>query len=64
MLIVASLLKPEASALLPRQHHVQYRWLRCPRRDGSVNHVVLASSSLALVWGAELFSAVSLVKKY
>jgi hypothetical protein len=48
MLIVTSLLKPYATALLPRQHHVcrstpttaltpqQYRWQRRPRHDGSV----------------------------
>ena len=56
MLIVTSLLKPDAAALLPRQHHVrrptpdttltpqQYRWRRRPRRDGSVDHVVLVPS--------------------
>ena len=55
MLIVASLLKPDAAALLPRQNRVrrptpatalttqQYRWRRRPRRDGSVDHVALAS---------------------
>jgi hypothetical protein len=55
MLIVASLLKPGAAALLPRQHHVKYRWHRCPRHDGYVNHVVLALSLLALIWGASYF---------
>jgi hypothetical protein len=56
LLIVTSLLKPDAAALLPRQHHDrrptpsttltprQYRWRRCPRRDGSVDHVALVSS--------------------
>ena len=56
MLIVTSLLKPDAAALLPRQHHVcrttpdtaltprQYRWRCRPRRDGSVDHVVLVPS--------------------
>ena len=56
MLIVASLLKPDAAALLSRQHHVrrptpataltprQYRWRRRPRRDGSVARVALVSS--------------------
>jgi hypothetical protein len=56
MLIVTSLLKPDAAALLPRQHHVcrttpntaltprQYCWRCCPRRDGSVDHVVLVPS--------------------
>jgi hypothetical protein len=56
MLIVTSLLKPDAAALLPRQHHVRrptpataltprkYRWRRRPRRDGSVARVVLVSS--------------------
>jgi len=56
MLIVTSLLKPDAAALLPRQHHVrrptpataltprQYRWRRRPRRDGSVARVALVSS--------------------
>jgi hypothetical protein len=56
MLIVTSLLKPDAAALLPRQHHVrrptpataltpkQYRWRRHPRCDGSVYHVALVSS--------------------
>ena len=55
MLIVTSLLKPDAAALLPRQHHVrrpmpatalspgQYRWRCCPRRDGSVARVALVS---------------------
>jgi hypothetical protein len=55
MMIVTSLLKPDAAALLPRQHRVrrptpasaltprQYRWRRCPRRDGSVACVVLVS---------------------
>jgi hypothetical protein len=59
MLIVTSLLKPDAAALLSRQHHVrrptpataltprQYCWRRRPRRDGSVDHVVLVSSSSA-----------------
>jgi len=59
MLIVTSLLKPDAAALLPRQHHVrrptpataltpqQYRWRRRPRCDGSVARVALASSSSA-----------------
>ncbi len=56
MLIVASLLKPDAAALLSRQHHVrrptlataltprQYRWRRRPRRDGSVARVAMVSS--------------------
>ena len=56
MLIVTSILKPDAVALLPRQHHIrrptpataltprQYRWCRHPRRDGSVDHVALVSS--------------------
>ena len=56
MLIVASLLKPDAATLLSRQHHVrrptpataltprQYRWRRRPRRDGSVARVALVSS--------------------
>ena len=56
MLTVTSLLKPDAAALLPRQHHVrrptpataltprQYRWRRHPRRDGSVDHVTLVPS--------------------
>ena len=56
MLIVTSLLKPDAAALLPRQHHVcrttpdttltprQYRWRCRPRCDGSVYHVVLVPS--------------------
>ncbi len=52
MLIVTSLLKPDAAALLPRQHHVrrpaltprQYRWRRRPRRDVSVARVALVSS--------------------
>jgi hypothetical protein len=55
MLIVTSLLKPDAAALLPRQHHVRrptpvtaltpqkYRWRRRPRRDGSVARVTLVS---------------------
>jgi hypothetical protein len=66
MLIVTSLLKPDAAALLPWQHRVrrptpataltprQYRWRHHPRRDGSVDHVALASSSSALVWGASI----------
>jgi hypothetical protein len=56
MLLVTSLLKPDAAALLPRQHHVcrptpataltpqQYRWRRRLRRDGSVARVALVSS--------------------
>jgi hypothetical protein len=56
MLIVTSLLKPDPAALLPQQHHVrrtksataltprQYRWRRCPRRNGSVARVALVSS--------------------
>jgi hypothetical protein len=56
MLIVTSLLKTDAAALLPQQHHVrqptsataltprQYRWRRRPRRDGSVAHVALVST--------------------
>ena len=59
MLIVTSLLNPDAAVLQPRQHRVrrptpataltprQYRWRRRPRRDGSVGHVALASSSSA-----------------
>ncbi len=54
--IVTSLLKPDAAALLPRQHHVcqttpdtalaprQYRWRCRPCRDGSIHHVVLMPS--------------------
>jgi hypothetical protein len=65
MLIVTSLLKPDAAALLPRQHHVRrptpataltprkYRWRRRPRCDGSVGHVALASSSSAARLGSE-----------
>jgi hypothetical protein len=56
MLIVTSLLKPDAAALLPWQHHArqptpataltprQYRWRRRPRSDGSVARVALVSS--------------------
>ena len=56
MFIVASLLKPDAAALLSQQHHVrrptpvtalmprQYRWRRCPRCNGSVARVALVSS--------------------
>ena len=57
MLIVISLLKPDAAALLPRQeHHVrrptpataltprQYRWRRRPHHNGSVARVALVSS--------------------
>jgi hypothetical protein len=56
MLIVASLLKPDAAAVLSRQHHVhrptpataltppQYRWRCRPRCDGSVARVALVSS--------------------
>ena len=55
-MIVTSLLKPDAAALLPRQHHVrrptpataltpqQYRWRRRPRCEVSVYHVALMSS--------------------
>ena len=65
MLIVTSLMKPDAAALKPRQHCVrrptpataltprQYRWRCCPRRDGSVGHVALASSSSAARLGSE-----------
>jgi hypothetical protein len=56
MLIVTALLKHDAAALLPRQHHVrrptpataltprQYRWRRRPCRDGSIARVALVSS--------------------
>jgi hypothetical protein len=56
MLIVTSLLKPDAAALLPWQHHVrrptptttltpgQYRWRRRPLCDGSVARIALVSS--------------------
>jgi hypothetical protein len=72
MLIVASLSKPDAAALLPRQHRVrrptpatalaprQYRWRRRPRRDGSVGQVALASSSSAARLGSECFIIFSL----
>jgi hypothetical protein len=55
MLIVTSLLKPGAAALLPRQHHVrrptpataltprQYHWHRRPRHDGYITLVALVS---------------------
>jgi hypothetical protein len=65
MLIVTSLMMPDTAALKPRQHCVrrptpataltprQYRWRCCPRRDGSVGHVALASSSSAARLGSE-----------
>jgi hypothetical protein len=58
MLIVTSLLKPDAAALLTRQHHLrqptpataltprQYRWHCRPRCDGSVDHIVLCRHCL------------------
>jgi hypothetical protein len=76
MLIVTSLLKPDATALLPRQHRVrrptpataltprQYRWRRRPRRDGSVDHVALASSLSAARLGSENYFLLAFLRVF
>ncbi len=76
ILIVASLLKPDAATLLPRQHRVhrptpataltprQYRWRRRPRRDGSVDHVALASLSSAARLGSEYYFLLAFLRVF
>jgi hypothetical protein len=75
-LIVTSLLKPDATALLPRQHRVhrptpatmltpwQYRWHRRPRRVGSVDHVALASLSSAARLGSEYYFLLAFLRAF
>jgi hypothetical protein len=76
MLIVTSLLKPDAAALLPRQHQVrqpspataltprQYRWRRRSRRDGSIGHVALASSLFAARLGSEYYFLLAFLRVF